>query len=441
MTQPVDAGVAPGPLAGIRVLEFTQIVAGPVCGVNLSDLGADVIKVEPPGGDSHRRLNSIVPGESKFFQGLNRGKRSLVVDLHVPGGRELIHRLVPGIDVVINNYRLGVPERLGIDYATLRAIRPDLIYWQNTGFGERGPEAGRPGSDIVAQAYSGLMAVEGKLDADGAPASLGNPYSDFTAGFAASMGICAALYHRERTGRGQYVSTSLLQAALFIQSRQVMREPVSDAVLRDPAVEAMQATRAAGGSLEDIIAARLPSRRLAVSFTIYYGGYHTQDGAIVLGALTKPNRDAMRRVLGIEDEPSDDPDFDAADPANIERAAEWKQLVRDRMRTRTSAAWVAAFDAAGVPVSPLHFPEEMSDDPQVIADGLMTELVHTVTGPQRVVGPAVRLSESPTRAARAAPALGEHTREVLAEFGLAASEIDRLTTSGVIRTMSGERGV
>ncbi len=220
-----------GALSGIRVLEFSQIVAAPVCGVNLGDFGADVVKVEPLGGEQTRRTAAIVPNEGKGFQALNRGKRSLVVDLQDPRGQELIRRLIPQTDVVLINYRLGVAERLGLGYDALRALRPDLIYWQNTGFGEHGVEAKRAGSDIVAQAYSGLMVTDAKVDEDGAPDLISIPIADIVSGFAAAMGVGMALFHRARTGEGQYLSTSLLRTALFIQAGAVMREPVSDAIL------------------------------------------------------------------------------------------------------------------------------------------------------------------------------------------------------------------
>ena len=230
-----QGSVPGGPLDGIRVLEFSQIVAAPVCGVNLSDLGAEVIKVEPPGGEQTRRGGSVVPNESKGFQALNRGKLGLVVDLQDERGRDVIHRLVSDIDVVVINYRLGVAERIGIGYETLAAIRPDLIYWQNTGFGDEGPGAYRAGSDIVSQAYSGFIAGDGKMDDDGAPDYItATALADVTTGFAAAMGISAALFHRERTGEGQFLTTSLLRTGLFMQAGQVMREPVHDAVIARP---------------------------------------------------------------------------------------------------------------------------------------------------------------------------------------------------------------
>ncbi len=424
-----------GPLAGVRVLEFSQIVAGPVAGLNLADLGADVIKVEPPSGDSHRFVGTTVPGESKMFQGNNRGKRGLVVDLHDPRGLRAVLALVPSVDVVIMNYRSGVPRRLGIDYESLKAIRPDLVYAQISGFGERGPWATRGGSDIVAQAHSGLMAVDEKYDEHGSPQVIGIPVSDYAAGFAVAMGVCSALYHRERTGEGQYLSTSLLRLGLFMQNRIVMREPVGDAALRDPMVEGLRAAQLEGATFPELLALRKPRGRIASPFTLYYRGYQAADGTVVLGALTPQNRAHIREVLGIEGEHSDDPDFDARDPANIEATNEWRSWIEERMREKTVAEWLAAFEAVGVPAARVNFPEEMADDEQANADGMIVEMEHLVTGPQRVVGPAVVMSATPTGSPRPAPALGQHTLEVLREAGLSSEDLAALVEAGVIRAM------
>lgn len=424
--------MATGPLAGIRVLEFSQIVAAPVCGLHLADMGADVIKIEPPGGEQSRRSGAIVPLESKGFQSLNRGKRSLVVDLSDPRGQELIWKLTPRADVVTINYRLGVAERLRIDYNTLSGIRPDLVYWQNTGFGDEGPEKFRAGSDIVAQAYSGLMALDEKVDDDGAPNLISSPIADLASGIAAAMGISAALFHRAMTGEGQFLTTSLLRSSLSLLGGTVMREPVHDSILRDPMMERLNAVRESGGTWEDILKVRGGSAMLGGAFRLYYGAYRAKGGAVVLGALTRANRDAMRAVLGISENYDADPDYDANDPVKIEEAAEWKRQIRALFQTRTAAEWVAAFDAAGVPVSAVRVPEELADDPQVLADGMITHLEHAVTGPQRVVSPIVKMSKTPTATPRAAPALGEHSIEVLRDFGVDESHIAELCRDGVV---------
>ena len=425
--------MAAGPLAGIRVLEFSLIVAGPATGISLSDLGADVIKVEPPGGEAIRQSGAVVPNESKAFQGYNRGKRGIIVDLADPRGLEVIQRLMPRIDVVTSNYRPGVAERLGIDYESLVRLRPDLVYLEASGFGASGPASSLGGSDIVAQAYSGLMAGDAKVDEHGAPETISaTPVSDYATALGSAMGICAALFHRERTGEGQLIQSSLLRSALFLQANAVMREPVTDAVSVQPMLQAVEEARAGGGSYADIIGLRQLARRLRASLRIFYGGYRARDGGLVLGALTPATRDSIRRILGLEGERTDDPDFDASDPENQATTERWLSIVRARLAERPVAEWIEEFGAAGVPAAAVQLPEELAGDPQVVAEGMLTDLEHSVTGPQRVVGPIVTMSKTPTEARLPAPALGEHTREVLTEFGFARAEVEALEAAGVI---------
>ena len=247
----------PGPLDGIKVFEVSQIVAGPYCGLNLVDLGADVIKVEPPGGEGIRASGGFVPGESKGFHSLNRGKRSLVMDLQSTDAQELVHRIIPGFDVFVINARSGVPERLRVDYETLKQFRPDIVYFENTGFGRGGPSEFRSGSDAVAQAYSGLLAADGKVDEHGAPEIItATAPADFHAGLAGAMAISAALFHRERTGKGQHVQTSLLQAGLALQGTRIGKLPAIDAQTTDRALDRMREVQEAGGSYRELLAAR-----------------------------------------------------------------------------------------------------------------------------------------------------------------------------------------
>ena len=426
----------PGPLDGIKVFEVSQIVAGPYCGLNLADLGADVIKVEPPGGEGIRQSGGFVPGESKGFHSLNRGKRSLVTDLRNPDAQALVHRIIPGFDVFLINARPGVPERLRVDYETLKQFRPDLIYFENTGFGRGGPSEFRSGSDAVAQAYSGLLAGDGKVDEFGAPEIItATAPADFHAGLGGAMAISAALFHRERTGKGQFIETSRLRAGLALQATRVGKLPALDAQTTDKALERMREAQAAGGSYKELVAARgnLFDQMGRAAARLFYGGYAVKDGGVILGALTPLNRDQMRRAIGIEgDDPTADPDFDSLPPENRKLVDETLERVRAIMMTKTMDEWIEIFDREGAPISKVNWPEDMADDPQVEAMGYMVDLEHELTGPERMVGPIVSMSETPTGTDRPSPPLGRHTDEVLREHGIDDAEIARLREVGAI---------
>jgi formyl-CoA transferase len=425
--------VPDGPLSDIRVLEFSLIVAMPFNGIVMSDLGADVVKVEPLTGDPYRSSGAVVPGEGKRFQSLNRGKRSLALDLSTEQGRELLYRILPDFDVVTMNYRPGVAQRLGIDYKTLSQIHPPLIYGDLTGFGPRGPMAGAGATDLAATAYAGLVVGDAKVGAGGEPQGLSPAIADYVTGLGIGMGVLAALHHREQTGEGQLVEGSLLRSALSILDVWVMRHPVTDATLRDPMWADVEALRAQGAPYQEQLERRLEFRNSGAGPPrLYYRSYVAEDGAIVLGCLTKATRDGARRVLGMEHDRSDEPDFDARDPASRAETAAWVGEVEARVREQPVAYWLEQFRDAGVPCAPVQFPEELADDPQVEAMGLMADLEHEITGPQRVVGPIVDMSKTPTVARRASPALGSHTTEVLEESGLTAEEITAYRAAGII---------
>ena len=436
----------PGPLDGIRVLELAQIIAGPYCGVALADLGADVVKLEPPEGEGARRIAQFAPGESKPFHALSRGKRGIVVDLHTQRGREVAHRLIADFDVFLTNLRPGVPERIGVDYATLRRFRPDLIYLHNTGFGTAEEVAGgaidaeaaerivqRAGSDIIVQAYSGLMAGDEKVDERGAPQHItATAPADYVAAVAGAMGVSAALYHRERTGEGQYLSTSLLTAALTLQASWIADVPVSDAILIQPLLEQIQQLRAEGASYAEIIRARREQPRQTRAFRLYYAGYPVQDGAIILGALTPANRGQIRRALGITDDPTDDDDFNALDPATLPVVERLREQISATLMTATMDEWMARLDAEGAPAAKVNLPEEISHDPEIEALGLLRPIEHPLTGPERHVGPLVRMSATPTGSGRSAPPLDADTDAILREHGFSEEEIASLREEGAI---------
>ncbi|HEY7268433.1 MAG TPA: CoA transferase [Dehalococcoidia bacterium] len=423
--------MASGPLDGIRILEFTQIIAGPFACMMLADQGAEVIKVEPPNGEPWRLFAQFMPGESKTFQELNRGKQSLVLDMSNTVAQEAIHKLIPAVDVVVINYRPDVAAKLRIDYPTLSAIRPDLIYIDNTAFGRKGPLSNQPGYDIVVQAVSGLMVGEAKFGPDGRPETItSTAIADYGTGLAIAWAVTSALYHRERTGEGQMVETSLLSTALAFQGSAVMEHPIADAGLRAPMRERRRQLQAEGASYQEMVAARNPVRAFAAN--IYYRTFLTKDGAIAIGALSPTLWAKVRGALETDFLGIADPNF-RLDPEYLAEAAKRVAEVEAHVRTRTTAEWIERLNAAGVPVGAVQFPEDMSENPQVIANEMMVDLEHDLSGPQKMVAPILRMHKSPMAAQGAAPPLGRDTDKYLREAGFSDAAIEDLRVRGVIQ--------
>jgi CoA:oxalate CoA-transferase len=420
-----------GPLNGIKVLEFTQIIAGPLGCMLLADLGAEVVKVEPPQGEPWRLQGQFIPFESKTFQSLNRGKQSLSIDVSRPEAQAAIHKLVAGMDVVVINYRPDVAARLKIDYETLRAIKPDLIYVDNTAFGREGPWADRPGYDIVVQAASGLTAAVGKVDDQGAPV-VGPAVADATTGYALAWGVTAALFHRERTGEGQMVETSLLTNALMLQHTSFMELPAADAAQRSAFKHALDEARANGTPYAEFLQERTAILRAAAGAAIYYRNFLTKDGAIAIGALSAGVRQRVREALGV-DHNRDEEGYDPLDLAQRERDLAITEEVVAMIRAESTEHWVRLFEQHRVPVSPVYFVQELVDQEQVLANGYVVELEHDLTGPQRMAAPPLKMSATPPEPTAAAPPLGRDTDSILAGVGYSDDEIAALRNGGVIR--------
>ncbi len=421
-----------GPLEGIKVLEFTQIIAGPFGGMMLADMGADVIKVEPVEGEPWRLALEFIPGESKTYMSLNRGKRSLPLDLTKPEAVAVVHRMMPDIDVVVINARPDVPEKLGIDYETLSAINPQLIYCDNTAFGRNGPDSYRPGYDLIIQAMSGLMAAEGKIR-NGVPQLItSTAVADFATGIAIAWGVCAALFHRERTGRGQKVETTLLGTALGVQTGSFMEIDAFDAERRAEFLAILNAMRESGASYEDMHEQYVQIVSPWRGGNIYYRTYQARDGALAVACLSDRLRKRVADVLGI-----DDPRFKLGfDPFDEETIAHSEELVKQAealFLNRTVDQWLETFDSVGVPAGPVRYIQELMEDEQVRANGLSVELEHSLAGRVKMVGPIIGMSETPLEAASASPALGEHTDEILLTMGYSQDEISGLKTDGVTR--------
>jgi crotonobetainyl-CoA:carnitine CoA-transferase CaiB-like acyl-CoA transferase len=421
-----------GPLAGIKILEFSEIIAAPFGGMLLADMGAEVVKVEPPVGDPWRAFQPLGLREGRGYISLNRGKRGMAVDLTTQDGREIAYRLAERSDVVIINYRPDVAEKLGIDYATLSAKNARLIYCDNTAFGRRGPYSHRPGYDIIAQAITGLMTVEGRREESGVPLMNALPSADITTGIAIAWGICAALFARERTGRGQRVNTTLMGSALAIQNTRLMSIEATDSETRETALAKINEMRQTGGTYQEqlkVIAGVRP-----VIGNIYYRCFQTADGFIAVGCLSTPLRQKLLTATGLSDWRLGKPlhEIDVTDPETIRYC---HQLVADAealFRSKTTEEWLQTLDKHGVPAGPVRYTEELLEDPQVLENDFVTSVEHPMLGPIRMAAPMIQMTETPLSAQGSSPTLGQHTDEVLRELGYEDVRIAALHESAVL---------
>jgi crotonobetainyl-CoA:carnitine CoA-transferase CaiB-like acyl-CoA transferase len=421
-----------GPLAGVRVLEFTEIIAGPFAGMLLSDMGAEIIKVEPPEGESWRLFAPFVPGESRGYISLNRGKRSITLDLARSEAQEIVRRLAPETDVVLVNYRPDVAAKLRIDYETLAAINPRLVYCDNTAFGRRGAQAHRPGYDIIVQGLSGVMATEGKTQ-DGLPLMNAIPVADYSTGIMMAWAVCAALFARERTGRGQRIDTTLLGSALAVQGAHFQLVESVDREWRDAFSDRLRQAREDGETYEELRKYLLAVRPLATAGNIQYRVYKTKDSYIVVGALSVALRRKLCDAIGVEDTRIGNPDWDPTLPAS---RAYGKQLVEQAEAVfleRTTDEWLRLFDERGVPAGPFKFTQELLDDPQVVANDLQVTVEHPLAGTVHMVGPPLQMSETPLAVQGPSPALGQHTDEILASLGYSGEQIASMREAGAIK--------
>lgn len=407
--------MASGPLSGIRVLEFSQVIAAPLAGQILADMGAEVLKVEPPEGESWRLQVQFVPGESKAYQCLNRGKRGMTLRLDRPAAQQVVHQLVREMDVVLINYRPDVPKRFAIDYETLSAIKPDLVYIDLTAFGRKGPWALRPGYDGAVQAVSGLMAGEGKIRVeDGSPMTVSSTaMADYGTGIVMADAAIAALYHRDRTGRGQMVECSLLATALNMQGSVIMEHPEADRALRNPQRDQRRRVAQSGASYQEMIELRESVFRHAAD--PFHAPYLTRNGALVIAAQTHLQRSGVYEVLNLD-----------------QSVHQERPQLAAVFSTRRTEEWIDALATRGVPCSPVHFPEEMTTLQQVLDNDWIVEMEHDTTGPQSQLGPLLRFSATPLDTPSASPPLGRDTHAVLGTLGYSAADIARLQEEGVI---------
>ena len=401
-----------GPLAGLKVIDLTHVMAGPTCTLMLADMGADVVKIEktPQGDDTRATVPPKVGDEAAAFLMMNRNKRGVVIDLKTAGGARVLRRLLRTADILVENFAPGVMARLGFDYEDLRADNPGLIYCSLSGFGRTGPYKHRRGFDLVAQAMSGIMSFTGERP-DGPPVKCGAPLSDITAGILAAMGILAAYIHRLKTGEGQCVDTSLFEAAL-IQTYWQSAIALATGV----------APRAMGS---------------AHPLNAPYQAFEASDGWIVVGGANQKN---WLRTLEALDalELASDPRF----VSGADRMAHLHELEAElapRFRAKPAAHWLYVLEQRGVPCGPVYDMLQALADPQTRARNMVVEVEHTTLGRVQTVGLPVKFSQTPGRVRTGAPIYGEHTRTVLAEHGFGEDEIAALEREGAVVAATGPR--
>jgi len=389
-------------LDGIVVLDATQVMAGPYCAMLLADMGARVIKVEPPAGDSTRSMAGARGNDSPAFNAVNRGKQGIVLDLNHEKGRAVFKRLARLSDILVENYRPGVMAKFGLDYESLGVENPRLIYASISGHGQSGPWASKGGFDLIAQGLSGVMSVTGT--AEGEPVKAGVPLTDLGAGLFALVGILAALHYRSKSGQGQHVDTSLVDAGLALSVWEVT----------------------------DYFASGTVPRPLGTAhrMTAPYQAFKCADGYITIGAANDRNFARLARVLG-HHEWVGDARF-VADHERVAHRDELARLIEAVTVTEPRAFWIAELEKAGIPCGPILDYQDALTTPQAIAREMTVDVDHPTLGALRTLGTPIKMSATPLNPKRRGPMLGEHTDDVLAEAGYSSDEIEQLRYAGAI---------
>jgi crotonobetainyl-CoA:carnitine CoA-transferase CaiB-like acyl-CoA transferase len=397
------------PLSGIKVLDLSRVLAGPLCTLILADLGAEVVKVEPPWGDETRGWGPpFVQGESAYFLSVNRGKRSLALDLKAKEGQEALRRLAQKADVLVENFKTGDLERYGLGYERLRALNPRLVYLSITGFGHTGPRAREPGYDAALQGYTGIMSVTG--EPQGPPMKVGVAWIDVMTGMMGAVAVLSALWEREKSGLGQHIDLSLFDVGLF----------------------------ALANLGESYLLTGKPPKRLgnAHAQIVPYGAFPAGDGWLILAVGNDEQFQRLCRVVGL-------PELALRFPQNAQRVEHREEVVEalsQMLRTRDRAYWLARLREAGVPAAPVNDLAEAFQDPQAEARGAVWTLSHPLLGSLPTLANPLRfLSRTPAGPTLPPPLLGEHTEEVLLEAGYTPEEVRGLVEKGVVRTAEAPR--
>jgi len=395
----------PGPIHGVKVLELAQIMAGPTCGLMLADLGAEVIKIEKiPGGDDTRRfLPPDVNGEAAAFMMMNRNKRGMALDLKTKEGVEVFKRLVKQADVVVENFRKGTLEKLGVGYEELKKINPKIILCEISGYGRTGPYADKGGFDLIAQGMSGLMSITGESKGK-PPMKVGAPVTDITAGILAATGVLAALVSRATTGVGQRVDTSLYEAGIV---HTYWQSAIASA------------TGVAPGPLGS-----------AHPLTAPYQAFQTKDKWITVGASNQNTWLKLIDALGVK-ELQENEKFNS-NANRMKNVAELTELLKKELVKKTAEEWLKLFDEKGLPCGPINTVTEMFEDPQTIERKMIVDVKNTKAGSFKAIGMPIKFSETKVEDTKESPTFGQHTKQILLDHGFKSEEIDSLMKQGVV---------
>ena len=395
----------PGPIHGVKVLELAQIMAGPTCGLMLADLGAEVIKIEKiPGGDDTRRfLPPDVNGEAAAFMMMNRNKRGMALDLKTKEGVEVFKRLVKQADVVVENFRKGTLEKLGVGYEELKKINPKIILCEISGYGRTGPYADKGGFDLIAQGMSGLMSITGESKGK-PPMKVGAPVTDITAGILAATGVLAALVSRATTGVGQRVDTSLYEAGIV---HTYWQSAIASA------------TGVAPGPLGS-----------AHPLTAPYQAFQTKDKWITVGASNQNTWLKLIDALGVK-QLQENEKFNS-NANRMKNLTELTELLKKELVKKTAEEWLKLFDKKGLPCGPINTVTEMFKDPQTIERKMIVDVKNDKAGSFKGIGMPIKFSETKVEDTKESPTFGQHTKQILLDFGFKDEEIDSLIKQGVV---------
>lgn len=420
----------PGALAGVKVLEIAQALAVPFAGVLLADMGADVVKVEPPAGDGIRHtMEPILPGESKGFTLVNRGKRAICLDIARPDVRPVLERLVRWADVVLVSLKPADVPRYALTYEALSAVNPRIIYLEHVPLGSAGPFGGEPGYDVIVQALSGTAVLTAR-ERGGVPVNIRPAFNDTGTGAFSALAVVAALRHRDLTGEGQRVETSLLGTAMALGHQLLSWFAATDPPVDEAFHAQLAAARARGAEYSEQRAIWEQNYVRGGFGNIYFRHYRTADGFVSVGCLSPQLNHRFRVLTGLTD-PRTEPGFDIGSPAGVESLSALVAEAEALFRSRSTDEWIAALKAGGVPCGSFNFPPEAMTDPQLLENGYVVEVEHPLFGTYKTFGPPLKMDATPTRIRSSAPLLDQHTDEVLGEIGFDAEAISGLRARGI----------